>query len=374
MKIMFIAGEPSGDKHSSSIIRRLKQQQPGIECFGIGGPAMQAEGFVPLLPFEPFNRMGFLEVITHLSFFLTAEKIIKYELAKSKPNAVVLVDYAGFNIRILKIAHALGIPVIWFIAPKVWAWNKKRAAVLGKFCTVIATIFPFENSYFEGHASKVAFVGNPLVEALALEDESFLSAKKNPPDPGSSLRLAIVPGSRPQEIRYMLGPMVQAFLKLQHDYPVVQATVSQCPWLPDDLFKPFRNIDGLSFSGKSLNHLFRTHDVSLITSGTATLEAGLAGIPHIIAYRISEVSYRLFKMVMKIPFIGLPNIVAGKPVVVELIQHNATPVKMYRELRRLIDSPQDFSTVRDEMIALRNKLGSKQPSTEVARIILDYAK
>jgi lipid-A-disaccharide synthase len=374
MKIMFIAGEPSGDKHSSYIIQKLRQIKPDIECSGVGGPAMEAQGFVPLLPFEPFSRMGFLEVVSHLSFFLTAEKIIKHELAQSKPNALVLVDYAGFNIRILKVAHALGIPVIWYITPKVWAWNRKRAAVLGKLCTAIATIFPFENAYFEGYQAKVSFVGNPLVEALTAEDQSFLAKKKSSPDPGSSLRLAIVPGSRTQEIRYMLGPMVEAFQILQHDYPVVQATVSQCPWLSKDLFKPFKDIPGLSFSAQTLNQLFRSNDVALITSGTATLEAGLAGIPHVIAYRISALSYWMFKMVIRIPFIGLPNIVAGRQIAVELMQHDASPEKMYRELRSLIDSSAEFSRARDDLIALRDKLGSKQPSAEVARLILECAK
>jgi lipid-A-disaccharide synthase len=373
MNVLFVAGEPSGDQHASHVIRRLREKEPGIACFGIGGAAMQAAGFEALLPFEPFNRMGFTEAASNLPFFLSAERRLVGEMRRRRPAAVVLVDYYGFNVRILNHAKRLGIPSLWYIAPKVWAWNAKRAAVLARSCTVVATIFPFENQWFEGGRARVEFVGNPLIEALDIEHPDRLNRFAGPPEPEQTIVLAIVPGSRPQEIGYMLDPMVRAFQIIKRTYPGLVAVVSKCPWLPDEFFKPYEEIQGLSFTADPLSEILAQSHLAVVTSGTATLEAALAGIPHVIAYKISTISYWLMRMLIKVDYIGLPNIVSGRSVVPEIIQKAMTPRRLAFELRRFLDEPTRFLKTRDALVALRGKLGAKKPSVEVSRLILEIA-
>ena len=184
---------------------------------------MQAEGFSALLPFEPFNRMGFLEVISHLPFFLSAKKLVIDEMKSRRPDCLILVDYPGFNMPVMKAAHSLGIPVLWYIAPMVWAWKRKRAEVLGKLATHIACIFPFEVQYFTPFTSSVSFVGNPLMESV-----SKISGKKDSLDEGE-IDLAIVPGSRAQEVKKMLPEMISAYWILKECYPRVKAGFPRGP-------------------------------------------------------------------------------------------------------------------------------------------------
>ena len=373
MKIQFIAGEPSGDQHTSHIIRRLHEHDAGIECFGIGGSAMQAEGFEALLPFEPFNRMGFVESVSNLFFFLNAERQLARAMQKRRPDVVVLVDYYGFNVRMLRHARRLHIPALWYIAPKVWAWKAKRAAILSRSCTLIATIFPFENRWFEGGRAQVRFVGNPLIEALDREHPDRLNRFVQPPEAEQAINLAIIPGSRRQEVVNMLEPMVGAYLIVKKAYSGLTATVSKCPWLPEELFTPFENIPELRFTAAPLSEILSWSHLAVVTSGTATLETALAGIPHVIAYKISAVSYAIMRALIKVDFVGLPNIVAERSVVPEILQKAMTPRRLAFELRRFLDEPARFLKTRDALVALRGKLGSKQPSPEVARLILETA-
>jgi lipid-A-disaccharide synthase len=373
MKIFFIAGEPSGDQHASHIIRRLHEDQAGTECFGLGGSAMQAAGFETLLPFGQFNRMGFVESLSHLFFFLNAERYLARAMQARRPDVVVLVDYYGFNVRMLRHARRLRIPVVWYIPPKVWAWNAKRAAVLSQNCDCIATIFPFENRWFEGGRAQVRFVGNPLIEALDREHPDRLNRFVQPPEAEQTINLAIIPGSRYQEVANMLEPMVKAYLIVKKAYSGLTATVSKCPWLPEELFAPFEGTPELKFASAPLSEILSWSHLAVVTSGTATLETALAGIPHVIAYRTSAISYWIVQALIKVDYVGLPNIVAERSVVPEILQKAMTPRRLAFELRRFLDEPARFLKTRDALVALRGKLGSKQPSPEVARLILETA-
>ena len=169
--IMFVAGDPSGDKHASFVVKRLKDEVPESDIWGIGGPGMQSAGLRTLMPFEPFNRMGFIEVALHISFFLHAKKQLINEMKKNRPDCLVCVDYPGFNMQLMKAASEMKIPVVWYIAPMVWAWKAKRAQILAENTAHIACIFPFEVCYFKPFTNNVSFVGNPLVEAMNTEQK-----------------------------------------------------------------------------------------------------------------------------------------------------------------------------------------------------------
>jgi len=370
---MFIAGDPSGDIHASPIIRRLRETDPSVQCFGIGGPAMAAQGFKPLLPFGPFNRMGFLEVIKGLPFFIKAKKQIIHELISNPPGCLVLVDYPGFNMQVLKTAKHLGIPAVWYIAPKVWAWKSERAQVLGNNAAVIATIFPFETKIFNRFPARVEFVGNPLVESLSSQG-AFSDRERHPYDGTREFTLALVPGSRRQELHHLLRPMVKACMLLRKEFPLLKALVSRCPWLPPRCYDPARTIAGMELFDGNLDDLLSRSDAALVTSGTATLQTALHGVPHVIVYKTSYISYRIYRHVIRIPWIGLPNIISQKSIVPECIQQDAAPERLAHHLRELLSSSERYIQNAQKLLYLRNELGSKKPSEEMSRIITDIIR
>ena len=368
--LMFIAGDPSGDEHCAPIVERLRAEIPGASLWGIGGPAMENRGFTPVMPFTPFNRMGFAEVAAHLGFFLSARRTLIDTMKQRRPDALVCVDDPGFNIPMMKAAHALGIPVVWYIAPMVWAWKQDRAAILGANAAHIAVIFPFEVPYFASYKAPVSFVGNPTVEAMGLEGAFAAKHSSRPGSPRrGDFRIAIVPGSRVQEIEHLLPRMLSAFSILKQRFPGLHATVSACPVLPASLYR--RIIGGSPvevFDGR-LREMLGRADVAIVTSGTATLETALLGIPHVIAYHTSFVSYAIGRRLVRIPFIGLPNIIAGKAIVPECIQEQVTPEHLATAAARFIESPEEYGKTADALIVLREMLGEKKPSSEVSAII-----
>ena len=365
--VMFIAGEPSGDLHASAVVKALKKRNRDIDIWGVGGPAMAAAGLEQVMPFEPFNRMGYVEVLRHLPFFLDAKKNLVGMMASSRrPNVLVCVDYSGFNMPMMEEARALGVPVVWYIAPMVWAWKRKRAKVLGELASHIAVIFPFEARYFEPYAAPVTFVGNPLTESLP---PVSASSKKFPDD--GNFRLALVPGSRPQEIKNMLGAMVEAASILQKKYPMIKVSVSRFGRFDEALFRDAAR-RGFEIFGGPLPELLQRSDLALVTSGTATLETALLGVPMAIAYKTSAVSYAIYKRFVKISHIGLPNIVAGRTIVPELIQSDATPENMERELEKFVSTRTYWEGTVKSLSALRSLLGERRPSVEVANIVYSY--
>jgi len=371
LSVMFVAGDPSGDEHASAVIRALHKSDPAVCTFGIGGPNMQAAGFEPVLPFEPFNRMGFAEVIRHLPFFLGAKARCVSLLKERKPSVLVCVDYPGFNIPLMKSAKKLGIPVVWYIVPQVWAWKKKRAKILGENASSICVVFPFEAAYFSPYPAPVTFVGHPLVELI---DKLDTDNKKATQD--TTLRLALVPGSRPQEIAYMLDPMVDAAIELKRKYPALTVTVSKCKSLPDAPFtyqkKRFDAIFGesLAISGLPLSDILLASDYAIVTSGTATLHTALMTVPMVIAYKTSGVTYSLLKQMITLPYIGLPNIVAQEKIVPECIQADVDGHKLADAIAMFIDNKEYCIATIGKLGDLKKKLGSKVASEEVAKKII----
>jgi lipid-A-disaccharide synthase len=365
--ILFIAGDPSGDQHASAVVRRTRGEFPDLPLWGIGGPAMENEGFEAVMPFAPFNRMGYLEVAAHLAFFLSARKRLIAMMDERRPSALVCVDYSGFNIPMMKAAHRLNIPVLWYIAPMVWAWKQKRAAVVGSYASHIATIFPFEVPYFTGFKATVSFAGNPTVEAMEREG-CFAKGKKSHPG-GSAFRIAIVPGSRRHEIEETLPRMLSAFGILRERFPGLRAVVSRYRGLPEDLYRRYCGALPVELYGGPLREMLGTADCALVASGTATLETALLGIPFIVTYHASFITHAIFKRFLRIRYIGLPNIIASEAIVPECIQEEAAPANLARTLERFIVSPELYNTTAGKLVALREKLGEKRPSEEVSGIL-----
>jgi lipid-A-disaccharide synthase len=370
---MFIAGDPSGDEHASHIVARLKSVLPDIECAGIGGARMQSHGFTPIMPFAPFNRMGVGEVLANIGFFIGAKRCLAEYMKTHKPALVVLVDYAGFNMQILKIAYKLHIPTLWYIGPKVWAWKKKRASVIGKYADEIAVILPFEPSWFEGYGARVSYVGNPCVEQQAREqrDAEVQLRSHRPHTDAQPWRIAVVPGSRPQEIARIFPSMAKAAGIVRKRYPV-EFKVSVYHGLDRELFMPFLLQEELQAHTGNLNELLAWADIGMVTSGTATLQAALMGVPHVLVYRMSLINELAFNTIVRIKYIGLPNIIAGRQIIKECIQKQAAAVALSNEITRFIEDSEYYNSTCRELEALRRILGDKKPSEEVSRLIQQH--
>ena len=369
--LMFIAGDPSGDEHTGAIIRQLRHELPGADLWGIGGDAMEREGFRPVMPFAPFNYMGYLEVAKHIMFFLRARRMLTEMMLSNKPDVLVCVDYSGFNIPMMKAAAKAGIPVVWYITPMVWAWKRKKAAVLGAHAAHIAVIFPFEVPYFSRYRAPVSFVGNPTVEALELKG-AFTKAPRQHPG-RAQFRLAIIPGSRRQEIEYLLPVMTEAFALLRKQFPHVNAIVSQYRALPGEFYRRLIGDAPIELFDGPLTELLNRSDCAVVTSGTATLETALLGIPLVITYRTSPVTFSIMKRLIRISYIGLPNIIAGEKIVPECIQDEASAAGLSRHVARFIESPELYDRTVGRLVSLRESLGEKKPSREMTGILKNIA-
>lgn len=375
--VMFLAGEPSGDEHAAPVIRHLKRLVPGCTVFGVGGPEMQNEGLRPILPFEPFGRMGIVDVVTGAGFFFTARRVLLRTLDSAPPKALVLVDYPGLNIWLLKQASKRGIPVIWYIAPKVWAWKEGRKRILGRFASEIALIFPFETSIYASFQARSTYVGNPSVEALVLRArdlEPCRREKRKSGDPFKGerpFRIALVPGSRRQEVGANLPPMIGAVDKLRGRFDI-DIRVSRCDWLPDKLYSSANQRTDVELFRGSLDSLFAWADTAFVTSGTATLEAALLGVPHVLVYRTSLVNFVAAKLLFKTPFIGLPNIIAGEEIIHECFQKETSPSELARHMEPILSSSVEYLDTQSRLTALRDHLGEKKPSLQVADLTARY--
>ncbi|MFW6255005.1 MAG: lipid-A-disaccharide synthase [Chitinivibrionales bacterium] len=373
--IMFLAGDPSGDEHAAPIITRLTRQHPDAHIFGVGGPKMTDAGFHPVLPFEPFNRMGFGEVVTGIAFFLRARRHLRRLMVQLRPQLLVCVDFAAFNIIMMKIAHKLGIPVVWYIAPKVWAWKRKRAEILGRYASSIAVIFPFETKIYEQFPADCVYVGNPLVESRKLKiraKKSLTKMQKNRPE-GRPWRVALVPGSRRQEIGAILPLMVEAAGILRQAHPDIEVKYSRYGSLDESFFKPASDQNLTAHTG-DLYELLDWADLALVTSGTATLQTALMGVPFVLVYRTSPLNAFIYKLLAKIPYVGLPNIIAGREIIPECLQDDADPQSLAGHLRRYIEDHSWYEETIKNINELQTTLGDKVTSEHVADLIERYIK
>lgn len=336
---------------------------------------MQAEGFEALLPFEKFNKMGYLEVILHLPFFFKAKKFLIDAMKTRKPKALICVDYYGFNLEIMKVAHSMNIPVIWYIVPKIWARkSKKRLTNLVSYSSHIATIFPFEAELFLPYTQNVSFVGNPLVEFIDTKNYSMPNRDLDDLRKKESISLALVPGSRNHEVQHCLPIMVDVAILLRQTYPNLVFKVSRCEHVQTDMYKTAIGDLPVEFADGPLEELFAASDLAIITSGTATLQAALMGIPMVIVYKISAITFAIFKMMVSdIKYAGLPNIIADKEVVPELLQSKMKTQAIGEIVKRYIERPEVYTKTKNTLAGMKESLGSKKPSLEMTQIIKKIA-
>jgi lipid-A-disaccharide synthase len=363
-RVLMIAGEASGDLHGAGVVRELKRRQPRVEVYGIGGDNMRREGMDLIFHIAGLAFMGFAEVVKNLSTIRKVEQKMEALLESRRPDVIVLIDYPGFNLRFARSAKRQNIPVLYYISPQVWAWNMRRVKKMKQCVDSMKVVFPFEVDIYRNEGIDVEFVGHPLVESLrspCLKEEFF---RKFGLDPHKKV-LGLFPGSRVQEIENILPVMLDAADQLRKTRDV-QVALGVAPNLGMAAVAPYlQSYPWIAALEHATHDLMRWSDAAIVTSGTATLETGWFGTPMAVVYKTSPVTFFIGRMLVDVPYIGLVNIVAGKKVVPEFIQKDMTPENLVAAIGRYLDDPAYASSVRQELGAIKEKLGGAGASSRV---------
>ena len=366
--MLFVAGEVSGDLHAAAVVRALRRAEAPFAFVGVGGDAMQEAGVDLIAHTASMAVMGFVAPIRHLPRFARIRRALRERIESGRVAVVVLIDSAGFNMRIAALAARRGVPVLYYITPQVWASRRGRLAALARTVTKAAVILPFEEPLLREHGIDASFVGHPLLDrALALPDRA--DARRGLGVGDGERLLVLFPGSRAQEIARHLDPFVAAARELQRRDPSLRVVVSSAPHVTIPAERcPFPLVREASFP------LLRAADAALCKSGTTTLEAAIALCPLVVAYRTSAVEYAVARRLVKIPFIGLVNIVAGHEVAKEFVQDAVVPEALADALEPLLDarSPRRAAVVA-QLTAVRDMLGQPGAAARVAEMALELA-
>lgn len=366
MKYYIIAGEASGDLHASNLMKAIKMKDQAAEFRFWGGDLMtKVANEKPVKHYKELAFMGFLEVAKNLKTILGNIKLCKEDIRKYQPDVLILVDYPGFNLRIAEFAKTLNIKVVYYISPQLWAWKEGRVETIKKYVDEMLVILPFEKDFYKKHQVDAHFVGHPLLDAIS--DLPKISAENFKKENGLNDKeiIALLPGSRKQEVEKMLALMlsVRSYFK---DY---QFVIAGAPSLAKDFYQKFVDSDVHFVSNKTYD-LLRCSKAALVTSGTATLETALLNVPEIVCYRSSQISYEIGKRLVKnIKFISLVNLIMDREVVKELIQKDLNTNNLVNELHLILEGEKRIEILKNYEI-LREKLGGKGASENAAEIIV----
>jgi len=365
LELAVVAGEASGDAHAAALVRAFAPLAPETRWFGAGGPALRKAGVETLVDSEALAVVGIGEVLAHLPALWRAMGTLKRALRERRPAALVLVDYPDFNFRLAKFARAVGIPVVYYIPPQVWAWRKGRTRFLSRNVDRALVLFPFEEEFLRSRGVDVRFVGHPLVDTArtATPLPEFLT--RHGLEPGTP-RVALLPGSRRSEVVRNLPVLCEAAVRLTERCPGAAVFIPWAPGLPDELRQPFVRVPVRWTEGEYADVLGHA-DAAAVASGTATLEAALLGVPQVIVYRVKPLTYWIGRRLVKLPHVGLPNVVAGREAVPELLQDDFTGESVARALGAILDSGEEAkSRARDLASEIRKRLGEGGSSARAA--------
>ena len=367
MKYYLIAGEASGDLHGANLMRALQQIDPKAEFRFWGGDRMEAVGGKLIKHYRDLAFMGFWEVVMNLRTILRNIDFCKRDITDFQPDVLIFIDYPGFNMRIAKWAKQRGIPTHYYISPQIWAWKENRIKAIKRDVDAMYVILPFEKDFYEGkHGYPVHFVGHPLLDAIAARKEVSMEVFKRENSLDERPIIALLPGSRKQEIAQMLSVM----LSVVGGYHQYQFVIAGAPSLGYDFYKQFIKEENVHFvSGKTYDLLSHSH-AALVTSGTATLETALFRVPEVVCYRGNWISYQIAKRVISLKYISLVNLIMDAPVVTELIQGDLNTRNLKTELNKLLNADYREKILKDYE-ALREKLGNEGASERTAQAIYD---
>lgn len=367
--VMLSAGEASGDRHAAELFRELRVLAPGVRAIGMGGAAMREAGVDLVFDSSGIGVIGLAEIARHYGEIKQALKLMQRTAGERKPDLLICVDYKEFNFRLAKAAKACGIKVLFYVSPQVWAWRPGRVKSYGRIIDHMAVIFPFEVPFYEKHDIPVTYVGHPLagkVKATLCREaalEKFGLSGERP-------IVGLLPGSRANEIKRLFPVILDSAVRLARDFEGAQFVLFQAPSVADEALQAQLAASGLDLRiirGQDYDAL-QCCDAVITVSGTATLEVALTGVPMAIVYKLSPLSYWLGRLLVSIAWIGLPNILAGKVIVREFIQHEATAEHIAAEIGRILREPDYAAGIRRDLAEVREKIGEHNGSLELARL------
>lgn len=366
-KLFFIAGEASGDLHASNLAAALLRANPELKLMGWGGELMEQEGVEIRKHYRDLAFMGFLEVLKNLKTIFKNIDLCKQQISEEKPSALVLIDYPGFNLRIAKWAKEMGIPVYYYIAPQIWAWKENRVHQIKKNVTELFAVLPFEKEFYSKKGMDVHFVGHPLLDEVKkrkrLESNSFRTQFQLDDRP----IVALLPGSRKQEVKRMLEVM----LKLELKYPNYQFIIAGAPSLRPEFYQSLIGEQKTKLVFGVTYDLFEAAEAAMVTSGTATLEAALLNCPEVVCYKANPISYFIAKQLVKIKFISLVNLLLDREAVRELIQFEWNLNQASQELDAILNGGMKREHILASYQELRMKLGDGGASDKTAQLLLE---
>lgn len=366
MKYYIIAGEASGDLHGANLMKALYKEDPVANIRFWGGDLMQAVGGTLVKHYRDLAFMGFIEVLFHLKTILNNIKVCKKDIAAFKPDVIIFIDYPGFNLRIAKWAKELGFKTHYYISPQIWAWKESRITDIKRDVDKMYVILPFEKDFYEvKHQFPVEFVGHPLIDAIhnqpIIDDAAFRKENQLNEKP----IVAILPGSRKQEITKMLSVM----LSVIDDFPDYQFVIAGAPSQEYSFYEGFITNENIKFISNKTYDLLRIANAALVTSGTATLETALFKVPEVVCYKGSWASYQIAKRIITLKYISLVNLIMDEEVVTELIQENCTKKRISEELKKIMEH--DYrKTLLEKYNVLEEKLGGIGASQKTAKLIV----
>tara|TARA_B100000787_G_C16166935_1_gene284401 strand:+ start:298 stop:1425 length:1128 start_codon:yes stop_codon:yes gene_type:complete len=368
LKLYIISGEASGDLHGSNLVKALKNQNSDLEIRAWGGDLMESAGATIVKHIRDLAFMGFLEVILNLRTIIGNISFCKKDIEEFEPDAIILIDYPGFNLRIAKWAKERGIKVLYYISPQIWAWNQKRGFKIKKIVDEMFVILPFEKEFYKKFDLDVHFVGHPLLDAVKeyknQKPDFAAFCKKN--DLPEKPIVALLPGSRKQEVTKMLP----VFLNVVDRFPDYQFVLAAAPALELDYYQPFLTKQNVSIIEGKTYELLLQAKAALVSSGTATLETALFKVPEVVCYKGGALSVGIARMLIKVKFISLVNLIMDKEIVTELIQSDLNEKRLVQELERILNCENDRSELLANYEILITKLGGEGASELTANLML----
>lgn len=370
--VMFSAGEASGDRHAAQLFLEMRKELPALRGIGMGGKQMQEAGIDIRYDSSSIGVIGVFEVIRHYSEIRKALKFMQRTIAAERPDLLICVDYKEFNYQLAHYAKRCGVKVLFYVSPQVWAWRPGRVKKFGAVIDMMAVIFPFETAYYDAENVPVRYVGHPSVDKahpVYSKEEGFVRFGLNPRQPV----VGLLPGSRRNEIKRLLPEMLRAAEIIAQTSPETQFILPQADSVCDELLQSYLQASPLKI-GVIKNQpydVIQCCDAVMASSGTATLEVALLTVPMVIAYKLTPLTYLLGRLLVKTPFIGLPNIVAGKSIVKELIQHEASGEKLAAEILKILNDTDYRVAMRAELLNVKKRLGEGGGSKNMAVLALE---
>ncbi len=369
MRYYIIAGERSGDLHGSNLVKSIKERDPSAEFRGFGGEYMEQAGVTLAVHYREMAFMGLIEIVTNATKIKRYIRLCKADILQHKPDVIILIDYGGFNLQIAKFGKKTGFRIFYYIPPKYWAWYQNRALWLKPYVERLFVILPFEREFFKKFNWEAEYVGNPVLDAVKAhqEDEQFLASHELE---NEVKIVALLPGSRKQELKTIIPLMAKVVRK----FPQYRFAVASVNNLDQAMYGELRNLPNVKFVIEDTYNLLVNSHAAIVTSGTATLETALFRVPQVVVYKTSYISFWIIKMMIKVPYISLVNLIIGKQVVKEMIQQDANEEDVSAELKSLLENQTYRQGILDSYDNLIKILDTGSASENAAKLMVGYLR